>query len=48
MEEMGFETYLRELFSFIYNAPFENGLTEHELDHVLLGNYTGPPDINPD
>jgi len=48
MEEMGFETELRELFSFIYKAPFDNGLTEHELDHVLLGYYSGSPDINPE
>jgi isopentenyl-diphosphate delta-isomerase len=46
-EEMGFETELRDLFSFIYKAPFDNGLTEHELDHVLLGYYTGEPRINP-
>lgn len=48
MEEMGFETELRELFSFIYKAPFDNGLTEHELDHVLLGFYSGSPEINPE
>ena len=47
-EEMGFETELRELFSFIYKAPFDNGLTEHELDHVLLGYYSGSPEINPE
>jgi len=47
-EEMGFETELKDLFSFIYKAPFDNGLTEHELDHVLLGYYTGEPRINPE
>ena len=46
-EEMGFETELEELFSFIYKAPFDNGLTEHELDHVLLGYYEGEPQVNP-
>lgn len=30
---------LQEAFSFIYRACFSNGLTEHELDHVLLGYY---------
>ena len=45
-EEMGFQTELRELFSFIYKAPFDNGLTEHELDHVMLGFYEGEPEIN--
>ncbi|WP_222983625.1 isopentenyl-diphosphate Delta-isomerase [Flagellimonas meishanensis] len=46
-EEMGFTAELRELFSFIYKAPFDNGLTEHELDHVMMGVYNGVPDINP-
>jgi len=45
-EEMGFTTELRELFHFIYRAPFENGLTEHELDHVMIGVYNGEPQIN--
>jgi len=45
-EEMGFTTELEELFSFIYKAPFDNGLTEHELDHVMLGNYSASPIIN--
>lgn len=45
-EEMGFETELTELFSFIYKAPFDNGLTEHEFDHVLVGNYNQEPIIN--
>jgi isopentenyl-diphosphate delta-isomerase len=47
-EEMGFETELKELFHFIYKAPFENGLTEHELDHVMIGYYEGEPLINPE
>ena len=42
-EEMGFETPLEYLFNFIYKAPFDNGLTEHELDHVMLGRYEGEP-----
>jgi isopentenyl-diphosphate delta-isomerase len=35
-EEMGFKAELKA-FSFIYKAPFDNGLTEHELDHVMIG-----------
>ena len=46
MEEMGFATDLRELFSFIYKAPFDNGLTEHEFDHVMIGHYNDDPKIN--
>jgi isopentenyl-diphosphate delta-isomerase len=45
-EEMGFQTDLKELFHFIYKAPFDNGLTEHELDHVMIGYYNGSPNIN--
>lgn len=47
-EEMGFTTPLEYLFNFIYKAPFDNGLTEHELDHVMLGWYEGDPVINPE
>ena len=48
MEEMGFTTELKELFHFIYKAPFDNGLTEHELDHVMIGYFGGIPKINQD
>ena len=48
LEEMGFNTELEERFSFIYKAPFDNGLTEHELDHVMVGYYEGEPQINPE
>jgi isopentenyl-diphosphate delta-isomerase len=47
-EEMGFKTELKELFHFIYKAPFENGLTEHELDHVMIGYYNESPTVNPE
>jgi isopentenyldiphosphate isomerase len=39
---------LKELFHFIYKAPFDNGLTEHEFDHVMIGYFNGNPIINPD
>lgn len=47
-EEMGFSAELKELFHFIYKAPFDNGLTEHELDHVMIGYYNEDPEINPE
>ena len=47
-EEMGFITDLKELFHFIYKAPFDNGLTEHELDHVMIGYYHEDPIVNPE
>lgn len=48
MEEMGFTTELEEKTTFIYKAPFDNGLTEHELDHVMVGHYNGKPILNPE
>jgi len=45
-EEMGFVTELKETTSFIYKAPFENGLTEHEYDHILVGYYENDPVVN--
>lgn len=47
-EEMGFVTELEETTSFIYKAPFDNGLTEHEYDHVMIGYYDDEPVINTD
>ena len=44
-EEMGFNTDLKKAFHFIYKVSFENGLTEHEFDHVFTGHYNGH--INP-
>ncbi|WP_068597678.1 isopentenyl-diphosphate Delta-isomerase [Vaginella massiliensis] len=46
LEEMGFETSLEYKFHFIYKANFENGLTEHELDHVFVGTFNGEPKPN--
>ena len=45
-EEMGFVCELKEVFYFIYKAPFDNGLTEHELDHVMIGEFNDKPIIN--
>jgi len=45
-EEMGFVTELEETTSFVYKAPFDNGLTEHEYDHIMIGRYNGQPNIN--
>ncbi len=46
-EEMGFSCDVERVFSFIYKAKLDNELTEHELDHVLVGDYNGIPDPNP-
>lgn len=45
-EELGFTTDLKKAFHFTYKAPFDNGLTEYEYDHVFTGKYEGA--INPD
>lgn len=36
-EEMGLRCKTQFIFSFIYESKFENGLTEHEFDHVYYG-----------
>lgn len=38
-EEMGFTTTLTKAFAFTYKANFDNGLVEHEYDHVFTGFY---------
>ncbi|MGK7389729.1 MAG: isopentenyl-diphosphate Delta-isomerase [Candidatus Cyclobacteriaceae bacterium M2_1C_046] len=47
-EEMGINTKLSFLYSFIYKYNFENQLIEHELDHVYIGLYDNNPILNPD
>jgi isopentenyl-diphosphate delta-isomerase len=48
-EEFGFDTPLRRAFSFIYRAVDPvSGLTEHEFDHVLCGQFDGEPKPNPE
>ncbi len=47
-EEMGFDCALEPLFTFKYQADLDNNLTEHELDHVYLGQFDGQPKPNPD
>lgn len=47
-EELGFTTELQEIFSFTYRAEVENGLTEHEFDHVFAGTFEGEIDFNRD
>lgn len=40
-EELGFTTPVKKVFDFLYKADFDNGLTEHEFDHVFVGQYEG-------
>lgn len=45
-EEMGMSSELQSAFSFIYNVELDNGLFEHELDHVVIGFGNDDPIIN--
>jgi isopentenyl-diphosphate delta-isomerase len=38
-EELGFDVPLEKIFDFTYRCEFDNGLTEHEFDHVYAGRY---------
>ncbi|TDS17418.1 isopentenyl-diphosphate Delta-isomerase [Sphingobacterium paludis] len=44
--EMGMRCELKEMFSFIYKGEVENGLIEHEFDHVFFGYFEGLPQPN--
>jgi isopentenyl-diphosphate delta-isomerase len=47
-EELGIDTELSELASFTYRAEDAgSGLTEHEIDHVLVGRFDGDLQPNP-
>ncbi len=45
-EELGFTTSIAKAFHFTYKAEFDNGLTEHEFDHVFAGEYDGEIKLN--
>ena len=45
-EEMGMQCELKPIFSFVYKAQFENGLTEHEYDHVFVGQSDQLPKLD--
>lgn len=45
-EEMGFDCELTKIVHFIYKAQLDQGLTEHELDHVFVGYWDGEPILN--
>ncbi len=49
-EEIGIHTTqdLEHIGHVLYKAPFENGLTEHEYDHILVLRTEEQPILNPD
>jgi len=46
--EMGLQCNIDKSFSFVYHAPVENGLIEHEYDHVFIGYTNNIPYPHPD
>ena len=48
VEEMGFDTELSEVMKFVYKVEFENGLTENEFLHVLIGEADASVVMNPE
>lgn len=46
MQEMGIRTPLTFSYKFIYKTSLDNGLIEHEYDHVLIGLYDHAPSLN--
>jgi isopentenyl-diphosphate delta-isomerase len=46
IEEMGFDTELKEIFSFKYQVKLDHNLTENEYDHFFIGKYNLEPKIN--
>ncbi len=47
-EELGVVCKVKEIDRFVYQADFENGLQEHELDYVFKGLVEELPEGNPE
>lgn len=47
-EEMGFDCELVKAFVFQYKVELDDGLSEHEIDHVYFGYFNGEPKLNPE
>ena len=45
--EMGIDTKIEFAYKFIYRAPLDQDLIEHELDYVFIGTFDGMPAPNP-
>ena len=46
-EEMGVTVPLTPLLRYTYRAELDNGLIEHEVDHVFIGRFDGVPTPDP-
>jgi isopentenyl-diphosphate delta-isomerase len=47
-EEMGFDCPLTYGGHLLYRTEFDNGLIEHEFDHIYIGDFDGDPVLNLD
>ena len=47
-EELGIDCEVEEVFEFMYRTVFADDLYEYEFDHVFLGDYEGPVELNED
>ncbi len=47
-EEMGFDCPISKTLEFTYKAELDKGMTEHEYDHLFIGQFNGEPKLNPD
>jgi isopentenyl-diphosphate delta-isomerase len=45
---MGFDCPLAVSFTFTYRAELADGMVEHEIDHVLVGQFDGEPVADPE
>lgn len=47
-EEMGFDCEVEKAFEFVYRAELDQGMIEHEYDHLFIGYHDADPSINQD
>jgi isopentenyl-diphosphate delta-isomerase len=47
VEEMGFDCPLERVHGFVYRVEVDNGLVEHEYDHVFIGRCDASPRHDP-
>lgn len=47
-EEMGFDCPVQKVLEFTYRAELDQGMIEHEYDHLFIGQYNGEPQLNPE
>lgn len=46
-EEMGMDCPVEKSLEFTYKAELDQGMTEHEYDHLFIGRFNGTPKPNP-